>query len=388
MPPRKSSTSSRPSSRKGQKVASQVSEKLPKGVLTRKTAPNWVLCLARYSSVIVSSLTLSTVLFSLATQITRGDLAWTSKHYDSWWEVVGLLGWRTVELSVAWVLGYDARDVASLTFLTHLPTYILLLKFYGIRPTTLITVCLITLFSNTLPFHLFRETKPIHKPQLTTSRTTTAPAVSIKAHQDETILADTPTKVYTTLIATSVLTFTLYSGFATWLPTYLVSHFDGLPDLRAVHAGPQGFVSMFITLLPAGCVLRDFLFVSPIAEAQREEMEEVSEEAGEHKKHPSRQERTETETETAKEEEGWKAGELLVLYLYRKYWAALPTKTRVLVAHTAAVAVMMLLNTVVQVVGTISGAEMEGALGWGMVWSLAAGVTGWLFGWVGGVEGL
>ncbi|KAK2742380.1 hypothetical protein FQN55_007914 [Onygenales sp. PD_40] len=381
MPPRKSSTSSRPNSRKGQKVASQVSEKLPKGVLTRKTAPNWVLCLAQYSSIIVSSLTLSTVLFSLTTQITRGDLAWTSKHYDSWWEVVGLLGWRTFELSVAWLLGYDARDVASLTFLTHLPTYILLLKFYGIRPTTLLTVCLITLFSNTLPFRIFRQPNAIHKSsQLTTSRTTTAPAVSIKAHQDETILADTPTKVYTTLIATSVLTFTLYSSFATWLPTYLVSHFDGLPDLRAAHAGPQGFVSLFITLLPAGWVLRDFLFVSPIAEAQLEEMKEVTEEA-EHK-HP-RQERTAEE-----EEEGWKAGELLVLYLYRKYWVSLPTKTRVLVAHTVALAVMMLLNTVVQVVGTISGAEMEGALGWGMIWSLATGVTGWLFGWIGGVEGL
>lgn len=81
-------------------------------------------------------------------------------------------------------------------------------------------------------------------------------------------------------------------------------------------------------------------------------------------------------------------GELLVTSLYRRYWVALPTKTRVLVSRTAALAAMIMLNTIVQIVGTISGAEMEGAVGWGAIWTLATCVTGVLFGWVEAADGL
>ena len=57
----------------------------------------------------ICSLGLSTVLFSWAIPITRGDLAWTSKHLDSWWHVAGLMAWRVVEIGVPWMLNYDGK---------------------------------------------------------------------------------------------------------------------------------------------------------------------------------------------------------------------------------------------------------------------------------------
>lgn len=74
--------------------------------------------------------------------------------------------------------------------------------------------------------------------------------------------------------------------------------------------------------------------------------------------------------------------------VYRKYWLELPAKTRSLLSRTIELAVMIMFNTVVQVVGTINGAEVEGAVGWGSIWTLATCVTGVMFGWVEAADGL
>ncbi|PGH32925.1 hypothetical protein GX50_04269 [[Emmonsia] crescens] len=394
MPARKSPTTTRPSSRGKGKHPPHAG--LP--AAWRFQVPDWLRCLARYSCLVISSLALSTVLFSLSTQITQGDLAWTSRHFNSWLQIGGLLVWRTVELTVAWLLGYDARDVASFTYLTHLPTYILLCNFYGIRPTTLITTASITILSTALPFLFLRSPSRVHQqypfmrliccdahttPKATRSTKTTKGGIK---HHHTTILTDCPTTLYTTLVAACIYTVILYTSFATWLPTYLVTYYDGLPDLRTVHVGPKGFISLLVTLLPAGYVLRDFLFVSSVGAAQLDQQ---------HKKVVVTVEE-ETVAEPAVKAGGKKArkheeelpGELLVTSLYRRYWVALPTKTRVLVSRTAALAAMIMLNTIVQIVGTISGAEMEGAVGWGAIWTLATCVTGVLFGWVEAADGL
>ncbi|EEH20253.1 hypothetical protein PABG_02512 [Paracoccidioides brasiliensis Pb03] len=379
MPPRKASTTPvKASSRTKVKAAASNVEQ----VATRD-APNWLLCVVQYSGILLSSLALSTALFSLSTQITRGDLAWTSKYYDHWWQVGGLLTWRAVELTVAWVLGYDARDVASFIFLTHLPTYVLLCSFYGTRPTTMLTVAFITIFSIAVPFCIFRAPSRVHQEHpisctcsricsrlcsrlcARTGTASTSTAAKGKTKQKPTILTDTPTTVYTTLVATAIYTVSLYTSFATWLPSCLVMHFDGLPDLRRAHEGPRGFVSLFTTLLPAGYALRDFLFVSCIGAASLDRQE-----APKGRKHVER------------------PGELLVTSLYRRYWLGLLTKTRVLASRTVVLATMIMLNTIVQVVGTISGAGLEGAVGWGIVWAVATAVTGVVFGWIAAADGL
>ena len=61
----------------------------------------------RFPLVVVSSFTLSSVLFSIVAEVTAGDLAAISKHTESWVEISGLLGWKVVQLAVCWFGGFD-----------------------------------------------------------------------------------------------------------------------------------------------------------------------------------------------------------------------------------------------------------------------------------------
>ncbi|WEW55226.1 hypothetical protein PRK78_000655 [Emydomyces testavorans] len=296
--------------------------------------------------VTLRSLVLSTVLFSLSVPITQGDLAWTSRHLDSWLYVVALLGWRVLEIGAAWALGYDARDVASFIGLINLPTHVLLYSFYGLRPTTILTVAVINIVSTAIPFLYFRPTNVIH---------------SLSTSFDRPILSDRPTAIYTTAVATSIYAVALYLSFATWLPSFLVTYFEGLPSIEIVHAGAKGLIPMFLGLLPAGYATRDFLFISSAGQPHAEDTGPEYEE---------------------------RHGELVAMSLYRKYWVTLPAKKKTLIARTGVLAVMIFANTVVQLVGTINGVEMEGAIGWAMIWMAATVVIGVVYGWIDAADGL
>lgn len=180
------------------------------------------------------------------------------------------------------------------------------------------------------------------------------------------VLADNPTTLYTTIAAALVYTMGLYLSYATWLPAFLVTYFDGLPDISAVHEGARGFITMFLSLLPAGFAARDFLFVSSASQSQPDEQDHGLSASEREERH----------------------GELLITSLYRKYWMGLPRKTRVLVSRSATLALMTLTNTIVQLVGTISGAEAKGALGWAGIWAASTIVNGIIFGWIEAVEGV
>ncbi|TPX19751.1 hypothetical protein DIZ76_017543 [Coccidioides immitis] len=300
----------------------------------------------KFVAVTLSSLGLSTVLFSLSVPITRGDLAWTSKHLDSWVHVAALLGWRVLEIGALWALEYDARDVANFIGLINFPTYILLYAFYGLRPTTILTVAAITILSTTAPFLYFRRTNVIH--------------TDCTAY-DRPILTDRPTAVYTTFVATAIYTVILYISFATWLPSFLVTFFEGLPSVQAAHEGAKGLIPMFLSLLPAGSAVRDFLFVSSIGQPHAEDSGPAYEE---------------------------RDGELFVTSLYRRFWVTLSAKRKTLIARTALLATIILANTVVQLVGTISGVEMKGAMGWAMIWMAATVANGLMYGWIDAADGL
>ncbi len=61
----------------------------------------------RFPLVVILSFTLSSVLFSLVAEVSAGDLAAISKHTESWVEIIGLLGWKVVQLAVCWFEGFD-----------------------------------------------------------------------------------------------------------------------------------------------------------------------------------------------------------------------------------------------------------------------------------------
>lgn len=148
----------------------------------------------------------------------------------------------------------------------------------------------------------------------------------------------------------------VYTSYASWLPAHLVVHFESIPDISAAHAGPAGLPVLFLTLLPAGFAVRDFLFVSSAGSPTAE---------------------TDDDLQPASRE-----GQYLVVDVYRKTWGRLSRKTQILASRTLILAAGILINTTVQVAGTISSVSITGAFSWGMVWAVGALATGATFGWI------
>ncbi|KAJ5749164.1 uncharacterized protein N7511_010860 [Penicillium nucicola] len=305
---------------------------------------------ARFVLVVLSSLVVSSILFTLTSSLTLGDLGPISKHLEEWWEVGVLIGWRAVEVGVAWVLGFDGRDVASYLFLTHLPIYSLLSCFYGVRPTSALISFGITVVSTALPFVFLRRPSSVHDLSHTPS----------DAIANRGILQDKSITFFTSVLATSIFSLGLYISYASWLPAQLVVHFESLPDISAAHAGPAGLPVLFLTLVPAGWAARDFLFASSTGYTI-----------------------SKTEPASANRE-----GEYLIAAIVRKTWGRLSIKTRVLVSRSVLLAIGILLNTIIQVAGTVRDVSVVGAAMWGSVWAVSALVAGASFGWIGSVDGV
>lgn len=247
---------------------------------------------------------------------------------------------------------YVGWDVASFLFLTHLPTYSLLSFFYGVRPTTVLASYAITVVSTVIPFALLRRPASVHD-------LSHAPSGTVA---NRAILQDRPTTIYTTLAATSIFSVVLYASYASWLPAQLVVHFESIPNISAAHAGPAGLPVLFLTLIPAGCAVRDFLFVSSAGHS--------------------------TSTSEQESETVGRDGEYLASAVYRKTWGKLSTKTRILASRTLVLALSMLLNTIAQLAGTVRGVSVVGALAWGAVWAVATLAVGAIFGWIEAVDGV
>lgn len=229
------------------------------------------------------------------------------------------------------------------------------------RPTTILASYAITILSTVLPFTLLRRPNSFHD----------LAHASPETVSNRLILQDRATTAYTTMVATAIFTVALYLSYATpWLPTNLVLHFEGIPDISAVHAGPAGLPALFLTLLPAGFAARDFLFASSTGASAASD---------------KKTERTEKITKPSTSTQD---GEYLACAVYRKTWGTLSPKTQVLVSRTVVLAGMLLANTVIQVAGTVNRVSVEGASAWGLVWAAAALVNGLMFGWIESVDGV
>ncbi|KAJ5887839.1 hypothetical protein N7495_007880 [Penicillium taxi] len=290
------------------------------GTLARSPSP------VRFCLAVLSSLVLSSALFTFSSSLVGNHIGHVSKHLEEWWEVAGLLAWRVAEVGLAWVLGFDGFDVASFVYLTHLPTNVLLSAFYDIRPTAVLLSSAITIISTAIPFALLRQPWPAHK------MSGASPAVANRA-----ILQDIGTTISTTLTATSIYTVILFASFATWLPTHLVLHFGTIVDISIVHEGSASIRALLIPLVLAGFATRDFLFVSSAAHSATEK--------------------------TA-------------------------PKGRILISRIVPLATGVLLTTIVQLAGTIKNVSVEGAAGLGALFALSTLVAGAAFGWIEAVETL
>ena len=97
-------------------VAAKLPEALPP-VPRVKSTDFGIPAQAQYPAVVLSSLVISYLLYTITSPFTSGDLATVSTHRDAVSEVALFLSWRAAELAIGWYNGYDSRRSPSATIL-------------------------------------------------------------------------------------------------------------------------------------------------------------------------------------------------------------------------------------------------------------------------------
>lgn len=290
------------------------------------------------------------------------------KRREEWWEIIGLLAWKAVELAIGWWGEYDGRsscvrvsknttggaddqlgwDIACLTVLTHMPYLYLLTTFYGVRPTTMWLGICIDVLSTYLPFALLRDSSPIHR--LEASKGQVA---------NRSILNDLPIKLYTSILAAAVYGLVVFGSFRGWLPEFLIVHFEGLRDLSGAHEAALPFLIVGFTV--SGYAAQSFLFV-PALGAKPDV-------------HDMHLAKFDPATAT------------LGQTVWYNVWGY-SKRSRTLIKRTAILAFASAMQTGLRTYITVEGVELAGAAGWAAMWAASAILVGGAFWWVGDAEGV
>ena len=201
--------------------------------------------------------------------------------------------------------------------------------------------------SNTIPFLLLRRISPPHHPSTAAKGTL----------RNRPILTDPWTTISTSLLATAIFAVLLELAFATYLPTWLITHFDHVRDLSAAHLGAAGLPTLLLSLLPAGYAAHEFLFVSSTGVRQSPDYV--------------------FEPKTA----GFRE------HVFHNAWGWYSNRQKDLIGRTLLLAALVEGETIIQTWGTIKGVELVGAAGYATFWGAAVCVVGAVFDWVGGPSG-
>ena len=149
-----------------------------------------------------------------------------------------------------------------------------------------------------------------------------------------------------------------------WIPAYMVTHFDGLRSLEKAHgAAVLTFLGLF---LPLGFAASQFIFVPAIGSSGNPGITDP-------KIHPEKvpfNPQTATLSQT-------------LAYNVGLSEAGFSRRAEILAKRTAILASCSFLNAFLRTYVAIEGTELMGALGWASVWAAAAGLTGLGFSWIG-----
>lgn len=232
--------------------------------------------------------------------------------------------------------------------LTHLPYFYLLTTFYGISVVSAALSLSIDVLAICTPFWLLRSRNPSHT--ATTPRTVPA----------RPIVTDDSIRILVTLLPAAIYGVVVYGSFYTWLPVYLVVHFEGLRDISAAH---EAALPMLIpSFIPIGWAAREFFF-SPTVTGAAGTQNSLAE---------AKAKVFNPETATL--------GETL-----RYNLLAYSKRTKVLMRRAATLVLMCFMNAGLRTFASIEGTEPWGAMGWAALWATAGVITAAMFGWVGSV---
>ncbi|KAL8803536.1 MAG: hypothetical protein Q9182_003137 [Xanthomendoza sp. 2 TL-2023] len=302
----------------------------------------------RFPTLVITSMIVSLAMYSFTSQFGAGDLAGVNRRLDEWWEIFGLLAWKATELGIGWWGEYDGHDLASLTMLSHMPYLYLLTTFYAVRPTTMWLGLFVDIASTYLPFTLLRDSSPVHRSEATKYEVA-----------NRSILSDLNIKLYTSFLAAALYGIVIYGSFRSWLPGFLIVHFEGLKDLSgAYEAALPGVTTAFLI---SGYSAQNFLFMPALG--AKPDAHDIQ--------------MAEFDPETA----------TLSQTIWYNIWGY-SKRSRTLIKRTVTLVLVSAMQTGLRTFITIEGVDLVGAAGWAAMWAIAATVVGSGFWWVGDVEGV
>ncbi|KAL8682330.1 MAG: hypothetical protein Q9186_001606 [Xanthomendoza sp. 1 TL-2023] len=346
----------------------QMADTAPKAVpIPPLKQPSKLPNVLRFPTLVITSMIVSMAMYSFTSQFGAGDLAGVNKRRDEWWEIGGLLLWKATELGIGWWGEYDGMflawffdhtrttadmragwDLASLTMLSHMPYLYLLTTFYAVRPTTMWLGLFVDVASTYLPFTLLRDSSPVHRSEA-------------KKHEvaNKSILDDFNIRLYTSFLAAVMYGIVIYGSFRSWLPGFLIVHFDGLKDLSGAYEAALPGVT--IGFLISGYAAQSFLFVPALG--AKPDAHDIQ--------------MAEFDPETA----------TLGQTIWYNVWGY-SKRSRTLIKRTVTLILVSAMQTGLRTVITVEGVDVVGAAGWAAMWAMAATLVGSGFWWVGDVEGV
>jgi hypothetical protein len=160
----------------------------------------------------------------------------------------------------------------------------------------------------------------------------------------------------------AIYALTLYTSAFTWLPVYMITHFD---NLRTLHnERDENLMLQVLLAVPAGLATARFLFVPTIAASNKllRALDPVARPA-------------KFDSENAN---------LAQTIAYNLGFGpeGFSARTKVLAKRTTVLVLSSFFNTFARVFVTIEGSEFVGALGWSGLWATAGLLTGIAYGWV------
>ncbi|KAL7270705.1 hypothetical protein RUND412_006582 [Rhizina undulata] len=299
---------------------------------------------------VLLTLSLSGFLSYLASPWIADDIEAVTRPMDGLSDLLGLVGWRIVEVLGYWWGGWDATQAASLSALSLAPSMHFL---HTYQPShsylrTLGISTIIPVLSTYLPMLFLR-------PRI--------PGKSTPAKHTPKICD--PTRIVTTLLASAVYELTLFTLTKTFLTTHLLASGWDLESVQRVHNTSEAvLLARAAMMLPIGWAAAEIIFFSPKGSADSTVARE----------RPA----SEDNTANADDEIEWMWRRLV------NWWVGvLSPRSRRIIQRTVLVIVYQTAAAMVQLAGSAKGGDLYGAIGIGGVWTVATLVVGGVLGWVG-----
>lgn len=173
------------------------------------------------------------------------------------------------------------------------------------------------------------------------------------------VIDDWGVQTFTSLLAAGVYGVVVFASFTTWMPTYLVTHFDGIKDISSIY--DSKVIALMAAFVPTGIAAKTFLF-TPSTAAKPDEYDDKA---------------ALFNPETAT------LGETVIYNVWGH-----SKRVRTLIQRTATLVALGSVHTWLHTYLAVNGAEALGAAGWSSVWALAAISTSIGFWWVADVDGV